>query len=58
MQTNNWYQIELLDDLGKFRWGWKNLDDQAGSGGPRTVESEAVLKTIEANLVSSTRRVS
>ena len=42
----------------KFRSRCKNLDNQTGSGRPKTVDSEAVLRAIEANLVSSTRRVS
>ena len=40
----------------KFRSGCKNLDDQARSGRSKTVDSEAVLQTIEANPVSNTRR--
>ena len=42
----------------KFCLVCKNLDDQAKSGRPKTVDSEAVLQPIEANLVSSTQRVS
>ena len=42
----------------KFRSGCKNLDDQARSGRPKTVDSEAVFQAIEANPKSSTRKVS
>ena len=42
----------------KFCTGGKNLDDQAKSDRPKIVDSEAILQTIEANPVSSTRRVS
>ena len=35
----------------------KNLDDQKRSDKPKTVDSETVLQTKEANLVSYTRRV-
>ena len=31
-----------------IRW-WKKLDDQAKSGRPKTVDSEAVLRAREAN---------
>ena len=39
------------------RW-LKNFNDQSRSGRSKTVESKAVLQPIEANLASSTRRVS
>ena len=42
----------------KFYSGGKNLDDQTRSGRPKIVDSKAVLKAREANLVSSTWRVS
>ena len=41
-----------------FRLGRKTLDDQTNSGWPKTMDSEADLQAIEANPVSSTRRVS
>ena len=44
-----------LDDARNFLKGCKNVDDQARSGRPKIVDSEAVLQAIEA---SSTRRVS
>ena len=44
--------------LKKFSSGTKNLGDRAMSGWLKTVDSEAVFKTIEANPVSSTGRVS
>ncbi|XP_029643946.1 histone-lysine N-methyltransferase SETMAR-like [Octopus sinensis] len=42
----------------KFRWGCKNLDDQARSGMRKTVDSEVVLQAIEANPACGTRSVS
>ena len=44
--------------LEKFCLGCQNLDDQARSDNPNTMESEAGLKTIEVNPASSARRVS
>ena len=38
----------------KFLSGCKNLDDQTRSDEPKSVDSEAVLQTIEANPSSST----
>ena len=43
--------------LKKFCLGYKNLNDQAKSIGPKTIDSEAMQQAIEANLASSTRRV-
>ena len=40
----------------KFCSGCKNLDDEARSGRPKTMNSEAILQTIEANTASSTQR--
>ena len=37
---------------------FKNLNDQARSSRPETVDSEAMLQETEANLASSTWRVS
>ena len=42
----------------KMQSGSKNLDNQARSGRPKTVNSEAVLQTIEANPVCLTLRES
>ena len=42
----------------KFRSGCKKFIDQAMSGRPESVDSEAVFKVIGANPASSTRRVS
>ena len=44
--------------LKKFRLSDRNLEDQARSGRPTTVDFEAMLQTIEANSVISIRRVS
>ena len=44
--------------LKKFNSSYKNLDDQASAGRPKTVYSEAILPAIEANPVSNTQRVS
>ena len=41
----------------KFCSGCKNLNDQAKSGRPKTMDSEIMLQAIEANPVSSTHRV-
>ena len=41
----------------KFCSHCKNLNNQAKLGEPKTVDFEAVLQAIEANLVSSTQRV-
>ena len=38
--------------------GCKNLNKQASSGKPKTMNSEAILQAIEASLVGSTYRVS
>ena len=38
--------------------GLKNLDDQARSGRPKSVDSKAVLQAIEENMVSNIQRVS
>ena len=43
--------------LKKFRSSCKNLDDQVRSSGLKTLDSEAVLEAIEANLISSIQRV-
>ena len=45
-------------ELKKFRSSYKKMDNQASSCGPKTVDSEGVLKAIETNRVSRTRRVS
>ena len=42
----------------KFPSGCKNHDDQARYGRPKSVDSGAVLQTLEANLASCNRRVS
>ena len=42
----------------KFCSVYKNHDYQARSSGPRIVDSEIVLQTVEENLASSTCRVS
>ena len=42
----------------KFCSSRKNLNEQARSDRPKTIESDAVFHAIQANLVSSTRRVS
>ena len=44
--------------LKKFRLSYKKLDNQTRSRRPKTVNSKAVFKAIEAILVSNTRRVS
>ena len=44
--------------LQSFCSGCKNLDNQAKSGRPKTVNPGAVLQAIEANTASSTQRVS
>ena len=47
------YHSTVTRELKKFYKSWKNLDNLA-----KTVNSEAVFKAIEANPVSSFRRVS
>ena len=42
----------------KFRMDWKNLDNKARLGRPKTIDWEAMLQIIEANLASSAWRVS
>ena len=42
----------------KFHSGCKNLNKQARSGGPKTVDSKAIFEDIEPNLANSTWRVS
>ena len=42
----------------KFRFSYKNLDNQVISGWPITLDSEARSKAIVVNTISSTRRVS
>ena len=42
----------------KFCFRCQNLDDQARSSRPKTMDSEAMLQARETNLVSSIRRVS
>ena len=42
----------------KFCLGGTNLNNQARSGKPETMNSEAVLQVIQTNLASSTLRVS
>ena len=42
----------------KFCSGCNNLDDQAMSGRPKTADSGAAFQALEANPMSSTRRVS
>ena len=42
----------------KFCLGCKNLDDQAKSGKPKTVNFKAMLKAIKAKLASNTQKVS
>ena len=42
----------------KFFLGCKNLNDQAKSCMPKTVDSKTMLQAIETNLVSSTQRLS
>ena len=42
----------------KFYLGCKDLDDQAMSGRPKTMEFKAMLKAVEANPTSNTPRVS
>ena len=44
--------------LKKFHLSCKNLDNQARSGRPKNKYSETVLQAIQANLLSSTERVS
>ena len=44
--------------LKKFCLGYKNFGYQARSDRPKSVDSGAMLQTIEANLVCSTQRVS
>ena len=44
--------------LKKFHCVCKNLDNQIRSSRPKTVGSEMMLQAIEANLWSSTQRVS
>ena len=41
----------------KFHSSGKNIDNQARSGSPKTMDSETMLLAIEANLVSSTQSV-
>ena len=41
----------------KFFSDHKNLDNYARSRRPKTVDSEAVLQAMEANLVSNTQKV-
>ena len=48
--VNEWFK--------KFHSASKNLHYQAMSDKPKSVDSEAALQAIEANLVSSTQRVS
>ena len=42
----------------KFFFGYKNFKDQVMSGRLKTINLEAVFKAIEANLASTTKRVS
>ena len=44
--------------LKRFCLGCKNLDNQARSGRPKTVNSKTVLKALGSNLVGSIRRES
>ena len=44
--------------LKKFDLACKNVDDQARSGRPKIVDSEAVLQALDANLASNPRTVS
>ena len=39
--------------LKKFCSGYKNLDNQARSSSPKSMDSEAMLEAIEANSVSN-----
>ena len=66
-QTQNIYSVEgeaTVDHntvsrcFKKFCLGYKNLDDQARSGRPKTIDSKIVLQTIEANSISCTWSVS
>ena len=60
------YEFELFHNARETATRWfkkfhsrcKNLDDQAKSGWPKTMNSEAVLQAIEANSVCSIQRVS
>ena len=47
---NRWFK--------KFCLGCKNLDDQARLGMPKAMDSEPILKAIDAKLVSSTHKLS
>ena len=42
----------------KFCSGCKNVNNQAGSGRPKSMDSKATLETLAANRVSSALRVS
>ena len=54
----SWSQYSNQIGYKKFHPVYKNLNDQARSGKPKTVDSEALLQTMEANPVGNTRRVS
>ena len=49
--TVNWW-------INKFCWGCKTLDDQARSGRPKTMDSEAMFQAKEMNSATSTQKVS
>ena len=55
---------DTIDHSTVTRWfktflsGFKNLGHLARSGGPKSIDSEVVLKAIKANSTSSIRRVS
>ena len=48
----------ILQSFEKFCLGCKNIDKQARSGRHKSMDSEAVLQVIEANMMSSTWRLS
>ena len=50
LDHNTWY-------FKKFYSEYKNLDDQAKLGRPKTMDSGAMLQAIEVNLSFSTQRV-
>ena len=50
--------ITVIRWFKKFSLGCKNLHDQARPGRAQTIDSKAILQTIEANMASSTWRVS
>ena len=52
------YQASMESLSPQFCTGWNNLDNQASSSRPKTVDSEVMLQPRETNPASNTQRVS